>query len=202
MGNSLKNPEIRKPLVLLVDDVIDNLRVVGNILGEDNLEIIVATSGNEALIIASEELPDLILLDVMMPGMDGFETCKQLKQNLSTATIPVIFLTARTEIEDAVHGFDVGAVDYVTKPFHPAELRARVRTQLQMRQLKGLLSVCSYCGKIRENKDRWERLEVYISLHTKTRFSHGICPDCIEKHAAAWGVSIDELLRFQKSEEE
>ncbi|MBI5386322.1 MAG: response regulator [Verrucomicrobia bacterium] len=182
-----------KSVVLLVDDVPDNLRVVGNILQEDQVEIAVAASGAEALDFVNEDPPDLILLDVMMPDMDGFEVCRRLKKNVVSATIPVIFLTARTETEDIVAGFEAGGVDYVAKPFRPAELRARVRTHLHLHQLKRFLSICSYCNRIREATDRWERVDTYLLKRTGTRFSHGICPDCLRLHAAEWGLDEGEI---------
>jgi DNA-binding response OmpR family regulator len=179
--------------VLLVDDVADNLRVVGNILKEDRVEIAVATSGSEALEFVKDDPPDLILLDVMMPDMDGFEVCRRLKKDLGSAAIPVIFVTARTETDDIVAGFDAGGVDYVTKPFRPAELRARVRTHLQLRQLQRLLHMCSYCHRIRETTGHWERVDAYLLKRTATRFSHGVCPDCLRKHAAEFGLNDSDF---------
>lgn len=121
-----------KPLILLVDDEPDNLQVLGNILNQDAYEIAIATNGNQALAFAEGEQPDLILLDIMMPGLDGFEVCRQLKAAPRTAAIPIIFLTARAEPADIVQGITLGAVDYVTKPFNGAELLARVRTHLEL----------------------------------------------------------------------
>lgn len=178
------NASPRRPLVLLVDDVPDNLRVVGNLLKEDNLEIAIAMTGRETLEFTRNDVPDLILLDVMLPDMDGFEVCRHLKANLLTMGVPVIFLTARTETDDIVRGFEAGGVDYITKPFRPAELRARVRTHLELRQLKGLLSICSYCNRIREAPDHWERIDTYLHKRTGALFSHGMCPECVKKFEA------------------
>jgi DNA-binding response OmpR family regulator len=174
----------RQSLVLLVDDVPDNLRVVGNLLKEDDLEIAIAMSGQEALDFVRDDPPDLILLDVMLPDMDGFEVCRRLKSNLLAASVPVIFLSARMETDDIVRGFEVGGVDYVTKPFRPAELRARVRTHLQLRQLKGLMAMCAYCNRIREAPGRWVRVDSYLHQHTGAMFSHGMCPECVSKFEA------------------
>src|SRR5262249_37467808 len=115
-------------LVLIVDDTPTNVAVVTGLL-KDAFRTKVATSGQKALAIASAEKPDLILLDVMMPDMDGFEVCRRLKENPETREIPVIFLTAKTDAVDEVRGFDVGAVDYIRKPFSPPTVLARVRTQ-------------------------------------------------------------------------
>jgi len=122
-----------KPMVLIVDDVPKNLQVLGSHLKQENMEIAVATNGKQALNITEKIIPDLILLDVMMPELDGFETCKQLKANPETSDIPVIFLTARSETEDVINGLKLGAVDYVTKPFHGAELITRVKTHLDLK---------------------------------------------------------------------
>lgn len=120
------------PSILIVDDTPQNLQLAGEALSQDlSCEISFATSGNQALVTARELLPDLILLDVMMPDIDGFEVCRQLKVDARTASIPVIFLTALVEVEDLVKGFQVGGADYVTKPFKRPELVTRVRTQLQ-----------------------------------------------------------------------
>lgn len=123
----------RDAAVLIVDDAPENLAVLRKLMVEQGYQTFVATSGERALKIARRVHPDLVLLDVMMPGMDGFETCRQLKANASTARIPVIFMSARTGTDDVVAGFDLGAVDYIAKPLRMAEVSARVRTQLQIR---------------------------------------------------------------------
>ena len=115
MGKKIKSE--KKPLVLIVDDTIENLQVLGSILKAENYKVAVATGGNQAVAIASEISPDLILLDVMMPDINGFQTCKNLKNLQLTREIPVIFLTAKVENEDIIEGFKMGAVDYITKPF-------------------------------------------------------------------------------------
>lgn len=120
--------------VLVVDDTPKNIQVLGTILREEGFNINVATNGKEAIETANKVNPDIILLDIMMPEMDGFEACKLLKQNEKTAHIPIIFLTAKTEAEDILKGFELGANDYVTKPFNSAELLARVKTHLELVQ--------------------------------------------------------------------
>ena len=126
----------KKATILIVDDTTENLDVLKGLLGSDyNLKV--AVNGKIALKIANlDPHPDLILLDIMMPVMDGYETCTELKENPATRDIPVIFITAKTETDDIVKGFDVGAIDYVTKPFNPPELLARVQTQLMIKQQK------------------------------------------------------------------
>lgn len=130
----------KKPVILVVDDVPKNIQVLGTLLASFNCDLAIAMNGQQALDTVEKVKPDLILLDVMMPIMDGHETCKHLKSNESTKDIPIIFLSAKTETEDIVEGFNLGAVDYVTKPFIGKELIARVKTHLTLRQTQQTLS--------------------------------------------------------------
>jgi len=126
--------------VLLVDDAPANIQVVNSIL-KNTYKIRVATSGEKALKIANQSpAPDLILLDVMMPEMDGYEVCSRLKSVPGTRDIPVIFLTGQTETDDETKGFEVGAVDYIHKPFSPAVVKARVHTHLVLRGIREQLA--------------------------------------------------------------
>lgn len=120
--------------ILVVDDTPANLNVLRAMLEEQSYRVAVAPSGEIALRIASKIKPALILLDVMMPGIDGYETCRRLKAQHETQRIPVIFVTARTDTEDLLAGFNAGGVDYVSKPFKREEVLARVRTQVQLHQ--------------------------------------------------------------------
>jgi signal transduction histidine kinase len=129
--NSASQPT--KPRILVVDDVMQNLQVVGAMLRKEGYDVLPASSGAQALERVRVRVPDLILLDLMMPDMDGLEVCRQLKSDPAVAQIPIIFLTASNEMEHLVQGFNVGAVDYVTKPFNGAELLARVRTHLELK---------------------------------------------------------------------
>jgi putative two-component system response regulator len=124
--------EFVRPTILVVDDTPENIDVLNGILqGEYNVRA--ATGGEKALAIArGEPHPDLILLDVMMPAVDGYEVCRRLKADFTTQRIPVIFVTAMNEIEDEARGFELGAVDYISKPVSPSLVRARVRTHLQL----------------------------------------------------------------------
>jgi signal transduction histidine kinase len=121
-------------LILVVDDTPANLEVVCETLGDAGYEVTTAIDGDRALKRVQAHPPDLILLDVQMPGMSGFETCQHLKANSATANIPIIFMTALTDADSKVKGFELGAVDYITKPFHEQEVLARVKTHLQLRQ--------------------------------------------------------------------
>jgi two-component system sensor histidine kinase/response regulator len=128
-----------KPLILIVDDIPKNLQVLSSILNIEGYQISFASDGKQALSVVETTIPDLILLDIMMPEMDGYEVCKQLKENEKTKDIPVIFLTGKAESEDVVSGLKLGAVDYVTKPFNSAELLTRIRTHLELKISRDLL---------------------------------------------------------------
>lgn len=123
-----------RPTVLVVDDTPANLSLLSNLLKE-HYRVKVANNGHKALELVAAALPDLVLLDIMMPDMDGYEVCRQLKANSRTRDIPVIFITAKTEVEDEMLGLALGAVDYLTKPVVPAIVMARVSTHLALRQL-------------------------------------------------------------------
>lgn len=122
-----------KPLILVAEDVPRNLEIVCNILKKEEYRIAAAGNGRQVLEMVPLIQPDLVLLDVMMPEMDGFEVCQRLKNSLETKDIPIIFLTAKTETVDIVKGFEIGAVDYVTKPFNGMELVSRVKTHLELK---------------------------------------------------------------------
>lgn len=131
-GGSSYSPR-REPAILIVDDAPANLSVLRKLMVEQGYQTYVATSGERAVQLARRVHPDLVLLDVVMPGIDGLETCRQLKAHPLTQHIPIIFMSARHETEDVVAGFDTGGVDYLSKPLRMAEVCARVRTQLQIR---------------------------------------------------------------------
>lgn len=119
-------------LILIVDDIQKNLQVLGNTLMDEKYKVAVSSSGVQALQICEETPPDLILLDVMMPDLDGYEVCARLKKSPKTKNIPIIFLTAKSETDDIVRGFSLGGVDYISKPFNRVELLTRVKTHLEL----------------------------------------------------------------------
>src|SRR6201984_40260 len=130
----------QKKTLLVVDDTPAKIQIVNSIL-KDIYKIRIATDGTKALALVKGSPPaDLILLDVMMPGLDGYEVCRQLKADRTTSDIPVIFLTGQTEIEDETRGFDVGAVDYIHKPFSPAVVKARVQSHILLREARAQLA--------------------------------------------------------------
>ncbi len=172
---------IEKKLILIVDDNPQNLQVLGSLLTENGYNLGFAENGIKALEFVENREPSLILLDIMMPEMDGYEVCKKLKNDIRYKHIPVIFITAKAETKDIVKGFNAGGVDYITKPFIVEELLARVKTHIQIKTLKGLLPVCSNCKKIRDDKGYWNQIEAYIQQHSEATFSHSICSECSDK---------------------
>jgi len=193
--------------ILLVDDRPENLFALEGLLESPGLNIVKASSGNEALGLMLEHDFALVLLDVQMPGMDGFETAELMRGTEKTRQVPIIFVTAiSTEQQHVFKGYEAGAVDYLFKPIVPEFLRTKVRVfcelfqqkniirkQLreieeknellqkrldEIKQLRGILPICAKCKKIRNDKGFWEKIEVYICEHSDAEFSHGLCPEC------------------------
>ena len=149
--------------ILIVDDTVENLQVLAGILRARGYPLNLARNGRQALEIARQAAPDLILLDIVMPEMDGFAACRELKADPALAEIPVIFLTASNESHDLVKGFELGAVDYITKPFNTAELLSRVGTHLQLRAAR--LKLEALAGKL----SRYLPPPVYASIFSGER---------------------------------
>jgi len=188
--------------LLIVDDTPENLQVLSKLLIQEGYTVRAATDGQYALFTVQADPPDLILLDIMMPDLNGYQTCTRLKADPQTRDIPVIFISALDHVIDKVKAFAVGGVDYVTKPFQPAEVLARVQTHLALRRLQrdleqrnaelqealatiktlsGLIPICAWCGKRIQDEDEWVSVETYIETHSDAKFSHGICPDCLDQ---------------------
>jgi len=198
MGNN--NPDTES--ILLVDDNPTNLQVLFQTLEGVGCKLLIAKNGNGALTIAGKARPDLILLDIMMPDIDGYEVCRQLKADPATADIPVIFLSALGETEDKVKGLQLGAVDYITKPFQPDEVIARVNTHLtihrlkrevesQKDQLKHELEVVSEVQRKLLPKKLPEIDGFKLAVHYETsRYAGGDYYDIIEIPENRWGFLI------------
>ncbi|MBV5340960.1 MAG: response regulator [Deltaproteobacteria bacterium] len=197
-----QNAQPDRAKILIVDDNPVNVSLLERILRHE-YDLRSAYDGSVALKLIAEQLPDLILLDVMMPGMTGFEVMQILKDDPVTADIPVIFITALDEGKNEAQGLDLGAVDYIHKPFDIILTRLRIRNQIELKQqrnllkaqkmaleetlsrvklLEGIISICMYCKQIRNDQQTWQQLEQYISEHSEAKFSHGICPACAEIH--------------------
>jgi CheY-like chemotaxis protein len=167
--------------ILIVDDEAQNIKLLGSLLRENDYDVEFAMDGEKALSWLTSKPFDLILLDIMMPGMNGYEVCRAIKTNLILKHIPVIFLTAKTETDDIVRGFEVGGSDYITKPFKSPELLARVKMHVEMKILRGLIPICASCKNVRDDKGTWKRIEAYIQAHSLAQFSHGLCPACSDR---------------------
>lgn len=174
--------------ILLVDDNPTNLKVLWQALEEEAYEIMAATSGQQALDLAQSGAPDLILLDVMMPYMDGFETCRRLKANPQTAAIPVLFITARDETEALVEGFNAGGFDYIVKPFRSAEVLARTRTHLERTHLAKALAAKN--GELQDkNAQLQEEIDHRRRLTSERDQLSARLDLADERESARWGVA-------------
>ena len=185
--------------VLVVDDEQRLRDLVRGYLEHAGFTVLVAADGQAALELARQHAPEVVVLDLMLPGLDGLEVCRRLRTRPAATAPYVVLLTARTRREDVVQGLEAGADDFVGKPFDREELRARLNVGVRMvalqqklaarvreleeamsrvQQLQGLLPICAYCKKIRNDENYWQQVEEYISAHSAAQFSHGICPQC------------------------
>lgn len=190
--------------ILIAEDHPVMRQMLERMLNKWGYDVIVTCDGDEAWqVLRNDNSPPLAILDRMMPGVDGASLCRRLRENSPTSRHYVLLLTSKNQNEDIVSGLSAGADDYVTKPFEPEVLRARVQVgervlKLQsslaervreledalghVKTLQGILPICVRCHNIRNDRNAWERLEKYISEHTDARFSHGLCPSCLHKH--------------------
>ncbi|MFP4544507.1 MAG: response regulator [Candidatus Kapaibacterium sp.] len=148
----LKNFLDKTPLILIVDDIPKNLQILSSILNSEGFQISFASNGSQALTVVETSMPDLILLDIMMPDMDGYEVCEKLQSNPDTRDIPVIFLTGKAESDDIIKGFKTGAVDFVTKPFNSIELISRVKTHVKLKLSNDAIK--EYNSRLLETRDK------------------------------------------------
>lgn len=190
--------------ILIADDSAVARRLVTNVLGESDHELVVVEDGTAAVAAFDvEEAPVLGVLDWEMPGLTGPEVCRRVRDRTWAIAPYLILLTSRDDQSDIVLGLEAGADDYLTKPFREGELMARIGVGeriilLQRRlarrveeleaalatvnELEGLLPICSYCKNVRDDGNYWHQVEAYVGARSGARFSHGVCPDCYEKH--------------------
>lgn len=186
-------------ILIAEDDSVSRLVLATNLVNWGH-EVVTAVNGLEAWRASQEDdAPRLAILDWMMPEMEGTEVCRRMRE--STATIPpyIILLTARQGAKEVVEGMQAGADDYLTKPYHRDELRMRVQVGVRMidlqtkladrigeleealdrvKRLQGIIPICGYCKKVRDDEDYWQNVESYIATHSEAEFSHGVCPSC------------------------
>ncbi len=205
--------------VLLAEDDPVSRKVLERTLRSWNHEVFVAEDGAAAWeIIQQENSPRLMLLDWMMPEVDGIELCQRIRRDPKLALAYVILLTAKHQKEDIIHGLASGAHDYITKPFDRGELQARLQvgqrvldlqTELaqrvsdleaamdQVRRLQSLLPICSYCKRVRDDRNYWQEVEAYLMTRIDLRLSHSICPDCYREvvvpELTAAGIPPEEI---------
>jgi DNA-binding response OmpR family regulator len=189
--------------ILIAEDDAVSRRLLEATIAKWGYEVLVTSNGQQAWqALQQKPVPSLLILDWLMPGLDGVEICRKARSLPEYQSAYIILLTGRNSKEDVIQGLDAGADDYVTKPFDPGELRARVGVgmrvaQLQLkladrvreleaalakvRTLSGMLPICASCKKIRDDKGYWFQIESYISEHSEAEFSHGFCPECAQK---------------------
>jgi sigma-B regulation protein RsbU (phosphoserine phosphatase) len=185
---------------LIVDDDRIATKILSKVLTRWQFDVSLAHDGESAWRVVQSQGPQLAIVDWMMPELDGPGLCRRIRMDPATAHMYVILLTSRDSRADVVEGLGSGADDYLIKPFHPEELRARLQVGVRVltlqerladrvaeleaavsniKQLEGLIPICSYCKRIRSDGDDWEQMENYISEHSAAKFSHGICPSCM-----------------------
>jgi sigma-B regulation protein RsbU (phosphoserine phosphatase) len=190
--------------ILIAEDNLASQLMLKTTFDDLGHDLVVTGDGREACeIMLKPDAPKLAILDWMMPGMDGVEVCRKIREKKFADPAYLIVLTVRNKTEDIVKGLKAGANDYIIKPYNVEELQVRVgvgcrvvemqaimagqikelqSALAQIKTLRGLLPICMYCKKIRDDKEYWQQIEGYISEHSEAAFSHGICPDCYKKY--------------------
>ena len=186
---------LRKPVVLLVDDQPRNLQLLGNALFKNGYDVALANSGAEALEIITESPPDLVLLDVMMPGMNGFEVCRKLKESEIAPDVEVIFVTAKTQKDDILEGFSAGGVDYITKPIQLPEVLARVKSQISLKVARdNLRSANRDLSHVIETQQRFLSILSH-DVRAPLAGLNSLLSDCIENAADLEKEDVVDMVR-------
>ncbi len=203
--------------ILIAEDDLTSRHRLEMVLAKWNYETVSCSNGKQAWDrLQDAHAPKLAILDWLMPEMEGIEVCRRLRELDTQNPVYVILLTTLNEKDSIVRGLDSGADDYIIKPFEPGELEARIRVgcrvlQLQekldnrikdlqdslqhIKTLQGIIPICSYCKKIRDDQSYWEEVEKYVTKHSNADFTHSVCPECYEKHITP---ELEELNRNQK----
>jgi DNA-binding response OmpR family regulator len=189
--------------ILIAEDNLASQLILKTAFDDLGHDLVVTGDGRAACeIMLKPDAPKLAILDWMMPGMDGVEVCRKIRETKFSDPAYLIILTVRDKTEDIVKGLKAGANDYIVKPYNIEELQVRVgvgcrvvemqtimagqikelqAAMAQIKTLQGILPICAYCKKIRDNKEYWQQVESYITTHSEAQFSHAICPDCYKK---------------------
>ena len=189
--------------ILVVDDEPTIRFVTVRLLQKAGYEVVETDSGESCLDMVREIRPDLVVLDIVLSGINGYEVCRRIKEDKDLQGVYVLLLSGqRTESDDQSEGLEIGADGYVARPVSNREFLARIQAMVRIiraererdrligelqkaldsiKTLRGLLPICCYCKKIRDDRGYWSQLEVYIQSHSEADFSHGICPECVEK---------------------
>lgn len=190
--------------ILIAEDDATSRRLLEASLARDGYDVVSASDGDEAWErLHEKDAPRLALLDWMMPGTDGIEIVTRLRRERRPSYVYLVLVTTKTRTEDIIRGLEAGADDYLTKPYDPQELRCRIKSgerilrleeelatkvsELEealshVKQLQGLLPICMFCKKIRDDSDTWHRLETYIQDNSDALFSHSLCEECRREH--------------------
>ena len=197
--------------VLIAEDDSSSRRLLEATVTRWGYQVSLACDGEEAWKKLQEAVPPaLLILDWQMPGIDGVELCRKARARKGASPVYIILLTSRGTTADLVQGLEAGADDYVTKPFEPQELKARLHVGIRVlglqialaervveleaalsreKHLQGLLPICCYCKKIRDDSNYWHQVESYVAQHSHVKFSHSVCPECTEKFKQDMGLS-------------
>ncbi len=181
--------------LLIVDDVADNIQVALSILKEENYDFSFATTGEDALTLIEDSSFDLILLDIMMPGIDGYEVCRRVKSNESSKDIPIIFLTAKADVDSIARGFEVGGLDYIIKPFHANELLSRVKTHLELYKSKELLKENNISLKV---KMKHEEKRLLSELEENQKEMIFVLTELMESTSDETGKHIKRVAEYSR----
>jgi CheY-like chemotaxis protein len=200
--------------ILVAEDDPVTLHLLRRVLSRRGFEVVAASDGEQAwAILAGPDSPRMAVLDWVMPGLDGIEICSRVRRTPSTVPPYLLLCTALGNKADLIAGLQAGANDYVTKPFDADELFARLQVGMRVldlqermvaqvrraeealarvKQLQGMLPICAYCKKIRDDQNYWQQVESYICSHSEARFSHGICPECFSRELETLSVQTDK----------
>jgi CheY-like chemotaxis protein len=207
--------------ILIADDSLVVRHRLAGLLAEWGHQVVETKDGEEAWrLLCGESVPPIAILDWVMPEPDGVELCKRIRETPAIKKTYILMLTGMSNPEDIVKGLNAGANDFIVKPFNEAELQARVnvgvrmvelqaeltnrvaeleRAMVEITELRGILPICAYCKSVRDDQNYWQTVEQYIGSHADVKFSHGICPKCIETVVKPELEKLEKALKERKA---